>query len=312
MIIKKFKYNVKKINEKYNFNIYNASTLSNPKDNTIIFLKKDNEELLEKLKNIKNSILIINDKLDAKKLEEYNLVIYDENPRLRYAQLLTEILKKDKKEYKNFFKDGYYFGENIEIGKNVIIEPFVKIGSNIQIGDNTIIKSGALIENNVKIGKNCYIREKSVIGGEDFGIERDKEGRTFRIPHIGGVIIGDNVEVGTFSTVCSGTIEATIVEDYVKIDTGVNVGHNTKIGKGTLITAGVIIGGSTIVGKNCTLGLNSSIKNGIQIGNNVILGMAARIVKSIEDNQILTNEKADTLENIIKFSNYKKEILKKL
>ena len=121
MITKKFEYNVKKINEKYNFNIYNASTLSNPKDNTIIFLKKDNEELLEKLKNIKNSILIINGKLDAKKLEEYNLVIYDENPRLRYAQLLTEILKKDKKEYKIFFKDWYYFGENVEIGKNVII-----------------------------------------------------------------------------------------------------------------------------------------------------------------------------------------------
>lgn len=311
-IDKKFVFNAKNLDKNYDFEIYNASTIENPKNNTILFLKKNSYELLEKLNNIKNSILIILEELDAEKLKEHNLVIYEKNPRLKYALLLTEILKKNKKKYQVFFKDGYYYGENVKIGKNVIIEPFVKIGNNVTIGENTIIQSGALIQDNVKIGKNCYIREKSVIGGEDFGIERDSEGRTFRIPHIGGVEIGDDVEVGIFSTVCSGTIEPTIVEDYVKIDTTVNVGHNTKIRKGTLITAGVLIGGSTEIGNNCTLGLNSSIKNGIKIGNNVVLGMASNIVKSVEDNQILTSEQADTLENIRKFSKYKKKILKEI
>lgn len=312
MIMEKFEYNVKKINEKYNFNIYNASTLNNPKDNTIIFLKKDNEELLKKLKNIKNSILIINDKLDAQKLEECNLIIYDENPRLKYAQLLTEILKENKKEYKSFFKDGYYFGENVEIGENVIIEPFVKIGSNVEIGDNTIIKAGAVIGDNVKIGNDCYIRENCVIGGEGFGLEKDNLGRNFRIPHIGGVVIKDNVEIGALNTVCSGTIEPTIIENYVKTDDHIHIGHNDYIGNNTIITAGVTISGSVKIGSNCWIAPNTVIKNGLEIGNNVILGMSARVLDNIENNQILTNEKADTLENIIKFSNYKKEILKKL
>lgn len=312
MVIKKFEYNVKKINEKYNFNIYNASTLNNPQNNTIIFLKKDNEELLKKLKNIKNSILIINDKLDAPKLEEYNLVIYDENPRLKYAQLLTKILKENKKEYKSFFRDGYYFGENVKIGKNVIIEPFVKIGNNIEIGDNTIIKTGAVIGDNVKIGNDCYIRENCVIGGEGFGLEKDNLGRNFRIPHIGGVQIENNVEIGALTTVCGGTIEATYLEEYVKIDDHVHIAHNVRIGKGSFVIAGSVIGGSTEIGKQSWIGINSSIKNGLKLGNNTTLGMAARIVKNVEDDQILTNEKADTLENILKFSNYKKEILKKL
>lgn len=309
---KNFIYDVSKLDRNYNFKVDKASTINNPKNNSIIFLKKNSKELLENLNKIKNSILILLDTLNADYLKKDNLVIYDKNPRLKYALLLTEILKTNNKVFKNNFKDGYYYGENCEFGENIIIEPFVKIGSNVKIGNNTIIKTGAIIDNNVIIGNDCYIREKSIIGAEDFGIETDEIGRTFRIPHIGGVRIGDNVEIGMFSTVCSGTIEPTTVDDYVKVDTLVNIGHNTKIGKGTLITAGSLIGGSTKIGNNCMIGLNSSIKNGIVIGNNVTLGMAARVVNDVEDNQILTNEKADTLENIIKFTKYKKEILEKI
>ena len=204
-IDKKFVFDVKEIDKNYNFEIYNASTIGNPKNNTILFLKKNSQELLEKLKDIKNSILIILEGLDAEKLKENNLVIYDKNPRLKYALLLTEILNNNKKEYKMFFKDGYYYGENLELGEGVVIEPFVKIGNNVKIGKNTLIKSGVKIGDNVEIGENCYIRENSVIGGEGFGIEKDEEGRTFRIPHIGGVKIGNNVEIGALNTVCSGT-----------------------------------------------------------------------------------------------------------
>ena len=93
-IDKKFVVDVREIDKNYNFEIYNASTIGNPKNNTILFLKKNSQELLEKLKDIKNSILIILEGLDAEKLKENNLVIYDQNPRLRYALLLTEIDRK--------------------------------------------------------------------------------------------------------------------------------------------------------------------------------------------------------------------------
>lgn len=311
-IDKKFIFDVSEMDKNYNFEIYNASTIGNPKNNTILFLKKNSQDLLEKLKDIKNSVLIILEGLDAENLKENNLVIYDKNPRLKYALLLTEILKKNKREYKMFFKDGYYYGENLEVGEEAIIEPFVKIGNNVKIGKNTLIKSGVKIGDNVEIGENCYIRENSVIGGEGFGIEKDEEGRTFRIPHIGGVKIGDNVEIGALTTVCSGTIEVTQVHDFAKIDDHVHIAHNVIISKGVMVVAGSVIGGSTKIGKNSWIGINSSVKNGIELGENITLGMSTIVVKSVGDNIILTNEQADTLENIVKFRRYKKKLLEEL
>lgn len=311
-IDKKFIFDVSEIDKNYNFEIYNASTIGNPKNNSILFLKKNSQELLEKLENVKESILILLEGLNGEKLKENNLVIYDKNPRLKYALLLTEILKKNKKEYKVFFKDGYYYGENIELGEGVIIEPFVKIGNNVKIGKNTLIKSGVKIGDNVEIGENCYIRESSIIGGEGFGIEKDEEGRTFRLPHIGGVKIGDNVEIGALTTVCSGTIEATQVHDFVKIDDHVHIAHNVTISKGVMVVAGSVIGGSTKIGKNSWIGINSSVKNGIELGENITLGMSTVVIKSVEDNIVLTNEQADTLENIVKFTRYKKKLLEEL
>ena len=309
---RKFKYYVNKLDGNYEFFIYNASIISNPQNNSIIFLKKENQELVESLKDIKESIIILKKGLNGENLRNNNLIIYSENPRYLYAKLLTSILEENKKETKTFFKDGYYYGENFQCKDNVIIEPFVMIGNNVSIEEGTIIKSGTKIGNNVSIGKNCYIRENSVIGGEGFGIDKDELGNNFRIPHIGGVIIEDNVEVGALTTVCSGTIEPTLVEQYVKIDDHVHIAHNVKLRKGCRVVAGSVIGGSTEIGENSTIGINSSVKNGINLGKNITLGMATIVIDNIEENQILTNEKADTLENVIKYTKYKKNILKNL
>lgn len=308
----KFKYNVKEMDSKYNFSVFNASTINNPQNNTIIFLKKDSCELLEKLKNIKESILIILEGMNADYLKKENLVIYSKNPRLEYAILLTKILSLNKKETKLNFRNGYYYGENCEFAKNIIIEPFVKIGNNIKIGENTIIKAGAIINDNVEIGKNCYIKENAIIGGEGFGIETDEHGKTYRIPHIGGVKIKDFVEVGSLTTVCRGTIEDTILEEYVKIDDHVHVAHNVKIKRGSLVIAGTVIGGSTIIGENSWLGINSAIKNGIKLENNIKLGMASIVIRNLEGNSIITGEESYELDEVKKYKKYKKKILENL
>lgn len=307
-----FNYNVNNIDSNFNFIVKGVSTISNPKNNSIIFLNKLDLVSLKNLKKIKESIIFLKNGLVAKKLEFENIVRYVDNPRLEFAKLLN-FLSKSIKKNKNFKfnQSGYYYGENIIIGENVAIEPFVRLGNNIKIGNNTIIKSGAIIEDNVIIGENCYIRENSIIGGEDFGIETDTDGSTVRIPHLGGVIIGNNVEIGAGSTVCSGTIEETIVEDYVKIDYSVNVGHNTKIGRGTLICAGALIGGSSVLGNNVFIGMNASIKNKMLVGNNAVVGMGAIVCTYINDKEVFTSEMADKLENIKIIRNLKQKILKR-
>lgn len=312
-----FKYNASNINNNYNFFISGVSTALNPLNNTLIFINKNRDEYLEKLLMVKEAVIILLYNIEKEKISKIsnsNLIIFSNNPRLEYAKLLYKILKEvgyyNGQNY--YLKDGYYYGENLRLGKNIIIEPFVRIGNNVEIGDNTIIKSGTIINDNVKIGNNCYIRENSVIGGEGFGIETDIDGKTYRIPHIGGVEIGNNVEIGALTTVCSGTIEKTIVKDYVKIDDHVHVAHNVVLEEGVLIVAGTVIGGSTKIGKNSRTAPNTAIRNGLKIGSNVVMGMSARVNENLPDNIVVTNEKADTLENIKKYSKYKKQIIYKL
>jgi len=312
-----FKYNVSNINKNYSFFINGVSTALNPLDNTLIFINKNKDEYLEKLSTIKEAVIILLSDIEKEKkskIASSNLIIFSNNPRLEYAKLLYKILKEtgyyNSQNY--YLRDGYYYGENLTLGENTIIEPFVRIGNDVEIGDNTIIKSGTIINNNVKIGNNCYIRENSVIGGEGFGIETDVDGKTYRIPHVGGVEIGDFVEIGALTTVCSGTIEKTIVKNYVKIDDHVHVAHNVILEEGVLIVAGTVIGGSTKIGKNSRTAPNTAIKNGLKIGSNVVMGMSARVNENLPDNIIVTNEKADTLENIKKYSKYKKQIINNL
>jgi UDP-3-O-[3-hydroxymyristoyl] glucosamine N-acyltransferase len=312
-----FKYNVSNINKNYDFFINGVSTALNPLENTLIFVNKNKNEYLEKLYTVKETVIILLFNIEEEKTTKIlnsNLVIFSRNPRLEYAKLLYKILIEvgyyNNQNY--YFKNGYYYGENLKLGKNIIIEPLVRIGNNVKIGDNTIIKSGTIINNDVKIGKNCYIRENSVIGGEGFGIETDIDGRTYRIPHIGGVEIGNFVEVGALTTVCSGTIENTVIKDYVKIDDHVHIAHNVTLEEGVLIVAGTVIGGSTKIGKNSRTAPNTAIRNGLKIGSNVVMGMSARVNENLPDNIVVTNEKADTLENIKKYSKYKKQIIEKL
>ena len=307
-----FNFNVGSIDKNFDFIVKGVSTISNPKNNSIIFLNKPNLDLLENLKEIKESVIFLKNTLTVKELEYKNIVKYVDNPRLEFAKFLNFLLKSIKKNKTfKFNQSGYYYGKNVTIGKDVIIEPFVRLGNNIKIGNNTIIKSGVIIEDNVIVGENCYIRENSIIGGEDFGIETDTDGNTVRIPHFGGVRIGNNVEIGAGSTVCSGTIEETIVEDYVKVDYSVNVGHNTKIGRGTLICAGALIGGSSILGNNVFIGMNASIKSKMLIGNNAIIGMGSIICTHVNDGETFTNEMADKLENIKIIRNFKQRVLKR-
>jgi len=161
------------------------------------------------------------------------------------------------------------------IGKNCSIAKDAIIGQGTQICDNVVIME------RVVIGKNCLILPGAVIGAKGFGFARDEIGTPVRISHTGGVIIGDNVEIGTLSSIASGTLNPTIIENHVKIDTHVLVSHNCHIGEKTLITAGVLFGGSTIVGKMCFFGTNSTTRNKTKIADNTLVGQHANVVKDI-------------------------------
>lgn len=290
--------------------ISNVSTINKPLRNSIVFINNINKIDLKLLNYLNDSLIIINsaDGIDRDVYTNNDIVITP-NPRLTYAMVLKYALGKNRKQ--NQYKEignNIYVNDNVVIGNNVSIEPGVTIGRNVIIGDNTTILSGVRIGDNVTIGNDCVIRNNTVVGGCGFGIEKDKTGKSYRIIHLGGVILGDNVDIGSLNTVVSGTIDPTIIEDYVMTDDHVHIAHNCHIKEGTHITACVEISGSVEIGKNSTLGPNCSIMNKISLGENTIVGLGAVITKSFDDNMILAGNPADTIENI----KYNRNIIKKI
>ena len=265
--------------------IYSVSTVKNPKKATLIFADKLSPNDIEKLKLVENSIIIIN-KIYSDFAPLNNHLIYVDRPRKEYAKILSHILKlKADLEFEFKSNNTYYFTENV--GENTVIEPFCLIDSNVKIGKNCFIKSGSKIRGEVTIGDNCIIKENCVIGSDGFGVERDETGCTFKIPHLGGVNIGNNVEVGACSVIAQGTIEPTIIEDFVKIDDCCFIAHNVHICKGSMIVANSEISGSVFVGKNSWISPNACVRDGVTIGENCIIGMGSVVLKDVESNTII-------------------------
>lgn len=298
----KFIFNIKSLNSIKNYKISkdiqinNVSTVKNPKNHSLIFTKKWSKEIENILLNINNSLILIeknNTKINNN-ITKNNECIFVDNPRLEYAIILNYILIKQPKKDRHYkeLNNKIIIGKNINVGKETKIEPFVFIDHDVQIGDNCILKAGVRICSNVLIGNNTIIGQNSVIGGPGFGIEKNINGDLIRIPQIGGVIIGSNVEIGALCTIASGTIEPTIIEDNIMIDDYVIIAHNDIINKGCIITGGSVIGGSVTIGENSWLGSNCSIINGITIGKGVLVGVGAVIRKSTKDNVVIAGKAA--------------------
>lgn len=136
------------------------------------------------------------------------------------------------------------------------------------------------------IGKNCFIHPASVVGVEGMHATKAPDGKRIQLKHIGNVVIKNDVMVLAFATLQRAVFGSTIIENGVKIDSHVNIGHNSFIGQNSVLALGTIIGGSVNLGKNCMTGLGSVIRNGINVCDNVIIGMGAVVTTDINQSGI--------------------------
>ena len=203
-----------------------------------------------------------------KPIDENKTFILTENPRLAYIRMLK-----------------------------LYTEP-IGITGNYIVGSNCNIAPGVIIYDNVRIGNNCIIHPGCVIGSEGFGFEWD--GQIFhKFPHIGGVKIGNDVEIQAMTNIDRGALGDTIIGDGTKIDTHVHVGHNTKIGNNCQLCAKVQTGGSNIIGDRVFLGPNTVIRTigfswtggynrkfgCITIGDDAFTGVGSLIVKKVKSGE---------------------------
>ena len=194
-------------------------------------------------------------------------------------------------------------GKNSIVGDNCIIDNQVFIGDNVKIGNNCKIYPGTKILNDTIIGNSCIIHSSCSIGSDGFGFAPNDDGTYKKIPQTGNVVIGNNVEIGSNSTIDRATIGSTIIKDGVKLDNQIQIAHNVEIGENTAIAAQSGIAGSTKIGKNCMIGGQVGIIGHLKIGDNVKIQAQAGVTSDVESNARITGTPA------ISYMNYNKSYI---
>ncbi len=209
--------------------------------------------------------------------------------------------KPDKKKYKNVkFGNNVLIGNGVKLGKNSLIGSNTIIEHNVIIGKNCIIGSGIILKNTI-IGDNVVIQDNCKLGQKGFGfIPNDK--KNIKFPHIGKVLIEDDVEIASGCTIDRGSIDDTIIGKNTYLDNQVHIAHNVKIGSNCMIAGQVGFAGSTTIGNKVSIGGQAGVSGHLKIGNNVKIGGGSGVVKDIEDNQIVMGYPAVPLKEFLKNS----------
>lgn len=173
-----------------------------------------------------------------------------------------------------------YLGKNVRLGTGVKIYPQAYVGDNCEIGTGTVVYPGCRIYHNVKIGERCILHSGAVIGADGFGFA-PIEGHYHKIPQLGIVEIGNDVEIGANTTVDRSTMGSTRIEDGVKLDNLIMVAHNCEVGHDTVMAAQVGIAGSTKIGASCRIGGQVGIAGHLKIGDNVEVGAQSGLQRNV-------------------------------
>jgi UDP-3-O-[3-hydroxymyristoyl] glucosamine N-acyltransferase len=207
------------------------------------------------------------------------------NPRLSFAVVTSEILNR-KSSNKGFIRN-----EKLEtrIHETAIIESGAIIGNGCEIGPNVFVGKNTVIGDLVKIGPN------SSISTSGFGYVKKNDGSWQEQPQLGKVIIGSNVRIGANVCIDRATISETFIEDGVKIDNHVHIGHNSLIGKDTVITACVELSGGVTIGKNVWIGPQTSIREKISIGDGSFIGIGSVVIRDVKAGTRVAGNPARTL-----------------
>jgi UDP-3-O-[3-hydroxymyristoyl] glucosamine N-acyltransferase len=239
-----------------------------------------------------------------------------ENPYLAIASLL-EMYSKMKLEKSGiselaFVDETASIGENVYIGEYAFIGkgakvadgariyPQAYIGDNTSIGENSTVFAGARLYYDTVLGKNCTIHSGVIIGSDGFGFAPNEDGEFVKVAQTGNVVIEDDVEIGSNTTIDRATIGSTIIHKGVKLDNLIQIAHNVEIGEHTVIAAQTGISGSTKIGKNCMIGGQVGIVGHIRIGDNVKIQAQAGVPSNVKDGEVIMGSPAINLRQYMK------------
>lgn len=276
--------------DSYDLDIKGVSYIGNPKPYTAMYVSKKIERYLDNLKKLSQCLVFVETGIKIpKEIEDDHVIVQVDNPQLAYAKFAgwLEIQRRlEDKKKKYIFNNGSYISETAHIGDDVYIAPGCWIGHDVIIGNNSTIMTGTIINHSV-IGEHFYANEYAVIGSNGFTMAKDDNGDIIRIPSLGNVVIGNHVEIGVHDNISRGSAGDTILEDNVKLDANVYIGHDAVLGRNVEVTAGAIVGGFDMIKEDVFLGLNATLRNRILVGKGSVIGMGAVILKDVEKSETI-------------------------
>lgn len=217
------------------------------------------------------------------------------NPRLAFAQIAEA-----------FFADRPAPGihptaivdPTAEIDPSASVGPYCVVGARCRIGARTVLHTHVTLHRDVIIGTDCVLWSHCVLGEDGYGIERRPGELQKRLPHFGGVVVGNGVQIGNFSAIVGGTLDPTRIGDGTMIDNLVHVAHNVQAGKNCQIIACAEVSGSVVIGDNVTIAPNATVIQKIEIGENSLLGIGAVATKSIPANVVAAGVPAKAIRTL--------------
>jgi UDP-3-O-[3-hydroxymyristoyl] glucosamine N-acyltransferase len=289
--------------------IFGVNNIKDAKAGDVIFFNDLKYEYDVKI--TKATACIVNKNL-VKYINKNTIPIISKNPLLDFYKTVSYFYPDSStdnekiitsKNKKKFLK------KSILIGINTLIDKSAKIGNDTEIGNNVIIKQGVHIGRNCKIGSNVIIenallgdniiiKSGTLIGQAGFGFNFEKKKR-IKFPHIGRVIIENDVLIGSFCTIDRGSLTDTVIGEFTSIDNQVQIAHNVKIGNFCMIAAQSGIAGSTVIGNNVQIGGQTGISGHLSIGNNVKIGGKSGVISDIEDNQTVMGYPAKSIREFL-------------
>ena len=268
--------------------------LANPKYQSYIYTTQASITIVNRTFEPENDIFTTLIKVDdAYKAFSKLLEYYNEVKLMKSGIEQPSVLSEGAVYGDNLYLGSFcYVGKNVKIGNNVKIYPNTFVGDNVTIGDNTILFAGVRVYSETEIGSGCTLHSGSIIGSDGFGFVPNEEGVYSKVPQIGNVVIEDNVDIGSCTTIDRATLGSTVIKKGVKLDNQIQIAHNVVIGENTVIASQTGVAGSTKIGSNCIIGGQVGIVGHITIGNNVRIQAQSGVAKNIPDGDIIQGSPA--------------------
>jgi len=264
--------------------VTDVSRIDDADSQCVTFCNKKGNDGLQMVRNTQAGIVICHDSFEftGDDFKQKTLILVP-NPRLAISRIIQV-------HFTSKIKPGISPGSTID--KEAKIHPSVHIGpnsyiGNCRIGEGTVIHGNVYIYPGTKIGKNVTIQAGVVIGAEGMGFERIEQGELEKFPQLGGVVIEDDVEIGSNASIMRGAMGDTIIGRGTKIGHLCNVGHSAVIGKYCLIISMSMLGGSSRIGDYSQVSFGACIRNKVVIGESVIVGMGAVVTENVADGKIV-------------------------